>query len=190
MGLVMKKAEGKRKGTRIRELEDEVKEPNKLLQSVGLAPRKLLDLQVTQRRQGLAGDIKTEECSASTRDCGVKGDRVWCSSQFEAAVSDRKHGHYHQYEEYSDRFGNGEDDASRLEADLKVERSTESKLWAKLHDLLVAEVKLGKVLETMEEKAMMKGDDKDTKYSPLYVLVDRVILRKERVCGSRSKGGE
>ena len=47
MGLVIERAKGRRKGTRIRELEDKIKKLNKLLHSVSLAPKKLLDLRVT-----------------------------------------------------------------------------------------------------------------------------------------------
>ena len=47
MSLVMERAKGRRKGMRIRELEDEVKRLKQSLQSVGPAPKKLLDLRVT-----------------------------------------------------------------------------------------------------------------------------------------------
>ena len=67
-----------------------------------------------------------------------------------------------------------------LEAELKVEKSAAVKLRAKLDDLLVAEVKSGKVLETMGEKARMKRVEKDAKFDHLHAVVDRAIASKWR----------
>ena len=77
-----------------------------------------------------------------------------------------------------------------LEAELKVERSATVKLRAKLDDLLVAEVKSGKVLETMDEKARMKRVEQDAKYNHSHAVVDRAIAKKGRGRGRGSRSNK
>ena len=188
MGLVMERAEGRRKGMRIRELEDEVKKLNKSLQSVNNAPQKLLDLRVTHN------SVKDELERMKMKNAAHRREITELKAVESGAVANLKLQYQTDNMDATIKMKQIEIDLAAekrmrigLEADLKVERSIALKLRAKLDDLLVAEVKSGKVLETMGEKARMKRDEKDAKFNHSHAVVDRAIAVKGRGRGRGSR---
>ena len=176
---------------RIRELEDEVKKLKKLLQSVNNAPQKLLDLQVTHNsvkdeleRMKLKNSVHRREIAElkSVESGTVVNMKLQYQTDNMDATIRAKQMEIDLAAEKRMRAG--------LEAELKVEKSAAVKLRAKLDDLLVAEVKSGKVLETMGEKARMKRVEQDAKYNHSHAVVDRAIAKKGRGRGRGSRSNK
>ena len=176
---------------RIRELEDEVKKLKKSLQSVNNAPQKLLDLQVTHN------SAKDELERVKMKNAAHRREIAELKSIQSGAVANLKLQYQTDNMDSMIKMKNMEIDLAAekrmrvgLEAELKVERSATVKLRAKLDDLLVAEVKSGKVLETMGEKARMKRVEQDAKYNHSHAVVDRAIAKKGRGRGRGSRSNK